>query len=89
MSRSIIITLLRNDLRIHDNALLHSAHSATSGATHVLPLFVFDERHIELSGVEGYERKGPEAKTRLFGFWRTSVFRARCVRRRSSSGLGF
>ncbi|KAL8286242.1 hypothetical protein RQP46_004730 [Phenoliferia psychrophenolica] len=76
--RNIIITLLRNDLRTTDNALLHGAHQPhASGATHVLPVYVFDERFIELSGFEGYKREGPEARTRLFGFWRTSVFRAR------------
>lgn len=77
MARQIIITLLRNDLRVHDNAILHAAHQASAGATHILPLFVFDERFIELSGLPGYERQGPPAKTRLCGFWRTSVFRAR------------
>lgn len=60
--------------------MFHSVHSAKNKqVTHVLPLYVFDERFIELSGLPGYERTGPEARTRLFGFWRTGVFRARSV----------
>lgn len=65
-------------LRVHDNAVLHAAHAAAnSDVTHLMPLYVFDERSIELSGLPGYKREGPEARTRLCGFWRTGVFRAR------------
>ncbi|KAM0793720.1 hypothetical protein ACM66B_001144 [Microbotryomycetes sp. NB124-2] len=78
MARRIAVVILRSDLRIHDHALFHSVHSQKhKGVTHVLPVYVFDERFIELSGLPGYERQGPEARTRLFGFWRTGVFRAR------------
>ncbi|GJN92090.1 hypothetical protein Rhopal_005119-T1 [Rhodotorula paludigena] len=78
MARNIILTLHRNDLRLTDNALFHCAHEREQDdVTHVLPLFVFDERFIELSGLPGYEREGPEARTRLCKFWRTGAFRAR------------
>ncbi|BGO99095.1 hypothetical protein NBRC10513v2_000199 [Rhodotorula toruloides] len=78
MGRKVVLTLHRNDLRMHDNELLHAAHdSSHSDVTHVLPLYVFDERFVELSGFPGYEREGPEARTRLCGFWRTGAFRAR------------
>ncbi|GAA5855071.1 hypothetical protein JCM8547_002369 [Rhodosporidiobolus lusitaniae] len=79
MARKVILTIHRNDLRITDNALFHAAHDpdASHGATHVLPLYVFDERFIELSGLPGFVREGPEAKTRLCGFWRTGAFRAK------------
>jgi hypothetical protein len=61
-----------------DNALFHHSHDTShSDVTHVLPLFVFDERFIELSGLPGYKREGPEARTRLCKFWRTGAFRAR------------
>jgi deoxyribodipyrimidine photo-lyase len=79
--RRIIIVLLRNDLRIHDQQHFHSAHdAATNGdVSHVLPLYVWDERHVELSGLPGYQRQGPEARTRLCNFWRTGPLRLRWV----------
>ncbi|GAA5982277.1 hypothetical protein JCM11641_006247 [Rhodosporidiobolus odoratus] len=79
MGRTVTLTLHRNDLRIHDNALLHHPHASpeSEGVTHVLPLYVFDERFIELGQLPDYQRQGPEARTRLCGFWRTSAFRAR------------
>lgn len=65
---------------MHDNAVLHAAHTALqSDVTHLMPLYVFDERSIELSGLPGYKREGKEARTRLCGYWRTGAFRARCV----------
>jgi len=65
---------------VHDNALFHAAHdSHHKDVTHVLPVFVFDERFVELSGLPDYQRQGPEARTRQFNFWRTGAFRARCV----------
>ncbi|KAM0748058.1 cryptochrome [Meredithblackwellia eburnea MCA 4105] len=76
MARKVTIALLRNDLRIHDNAVLHAAHHLKS-STHLLPVYCFDERYVELSGLPNYKREGPPARTRLGGFWRTSVFRAR------------
>lgn len=50
-----------------------------STADFLLPIFVFDEREIELSGLPGYKRQGPEARTQIFGFWKTGGFRARFV----------
>ena len=64
---SILIALLRNDLRIVDQAIFHAAHlesRVASRVTHVLPVYVFDERQIELSGIEGYEKASKkEART--------------------------
>ncbi|GAA5922791.1 uncharacterized protein JCM15063_003426 [Sporobolomyces koalae] len=79
MARKITLTLHRGDLRIHDNVLFSTAHDPKSDATHVLPIYVFDERFLELSGFPGYKREGPPAKTRVCGFWRTSEFRAQFI----------
>ncbi|PWN30767.1 cryptochrome, partial [Jaminaea rosea] len=99
---SVLICLLRLDLRIEDNALWHFAHTGHappstarptshnasklpreeelfSRSTHLLPLYVFDEREVELSGLPGYVRKGPEARTQNFNFWKTGAFRARFI----------
>ncbi|CAO1625863.1 unnamed protein product [Parajaminaea phylloscopi] len=98
---SVLICLLRFDLRISDNALWHCAHREEplpphpnhplnanklpqerelfSRSRYLVPLFVFDEREIELSGLPGYERRGPEARTREFKFWKTGAFRARFI----------
>lgn len=73
-ARRVAIAVIRQDLRIHDNAVLLAAHQA---GTHLLPIYVYDERHIELSGLPNFVRRGPEARTRICKFWRTSVFRAR------------
>ncbi|KAA1084942.1 hypothetical protein PGT21_000555 [Puccinia graminis f. sp. tritici] len=42
---------------------------------YVLPLYVFDERQIELSGLEGYRQHGGPARTEVCGFWRTGSHR--------------
>lgn len=100
--KSVLICLLRLDLRIHDNPLFYYAHqtprpilnSATktvdlnsigdddllgSTSDYLLPVYVFDEREMELSGLPGYQRKGPEARTKEYGFWKTGGFRARFI----------
>lgn len=100
--RSVLICLLRLDLRIHDNPLFHYAHQTpkpilstvektvdlskledeallSSTADYLLPVFVFDEREMELSGLPGFQRKGPEARTKVYGFWKTGGFRTRFI----------
>lgn len=86
-SRSLTIALFRNDLRIHDNPILtHSNLSIVKDgkgsiirkdkiSDYVLPLYVFDERQVELSGLDGYQPKGPPARTQVCGFWRTGRHR--------------
>jgi len=77
--KKVALVIFRNDLRVHDNASLYHAHAdhKDAGITHVQPVYIFDERFIELSGLPDYQRKGGEARTRLCGFWRTGVHRAR------------
>ncbi|EFP82211.1 uncharacterized protein PGTG_07608 [Puccinia graminis f. sp. tritici CRL 75-36-700-3] len=83
--RSLTIALFRNDLRLHDNPILTHSHLATvkegdavrrnKVSEYVLPLYVFDERQIELSGLEGYRQHGGPARTEVCGFWRTGSHR--------------
>lgn len=72
-TRSIAISLLTTTLRVHDSPLLYVPLNSAQ-VTHLLPLFVFDERQIELGGMEGqgYHKleKGKEARTRVARFWR-------------------
>ncbi|KAJ1032630.1 hypothetical protein NDA16_000653 [Ustilago loliicola] len=92
--RSVLICLLRLDLRVNDNPLFYYAHQTPkpivstaektvdlskledeallgSATDYLLPVFVFDEREMELSGLPGFQRKGPEARTKEYGFWKT------------------
>ncbi|KNF04081.1 hypothetical protein PSTG_02786 [Puccinia striiformis f. sp. tritici PST-78] len=83
--RSLTIALFRNDLRIHDNPILTHSHLATvkegdstrknKVSDYVLPLYVFDERQVELSGLDGYLRQGNPPRTEVCGFWRTGSHR--------------
>lgn len=77
---SILIALLRNDLRIVDHSIFHLAHygNVSSRITHVLPVYVFDERQIELGAVEGYQKASKkEARSRVAGFWKANVHRTK------------
>lgn len=58
--RRVAVVLFRNDLRLHDNPALSSA--ASSGCTHLVPLFLWDN--------DGYH--GPQAKTWNFKLPRSS-----------------
>ncbi|MBW0493699.1 hypothetical protein O181_033414 [Austropuccinia psidii MF-1] len=84
-TKSLTLALFRNDLRIHDNPIISYAHlpSIKEGdstrrnkvSDYFLPLYVFDESQVELSGLEGYQRKGPPPRTDVCGFWRTGCHR--------------
>lgn len=50
-----------------------------SQAQYLIPLYVFDEREMELSGLPGYRSQAPPAKTPLYDFWKTGRFRARFI----------
>ncbi|TPX57374.1 hypothetical protein PhCBS80983_g03847 [Powellomyces hirtus] len=50
MVKTIALVLLRNDLRVHDSPPLFAAHNHPQ-TTHILPLYVFDPRQIDLSCV--------------------------------------
>lgn len=52
----IVICLLRNDLRYHDNEVLSWAHN---NATNVIPLYCFDPRHFKGTYHFGFPKTGP------------------------------
>ena len=67
MTRNILITLLRNDLRLHDHPIFHLCADPTPSnakfkrpVTHVLPLYICDQRHIEVSGFNDLTKAGKE-----------------------------
>uniref|UniRef100_A0A8C5QHK3 Cryptochrome DASH n=1 Tax=Leptobrachium leishanense TaxID=445787 RepID=A0A8C5QHK3_9ANUR len=55
-SPRVIICLLRNDLRIHDNEVLLWAHR---NADHVVPLYCFDPRHYVGTHHYSFPKTGP------------------------------
>lgn len=84
MTRSILIALLRSDLRLHDHAIFSACRpgsSALLNVTHVVPVYVFDQKYVEVGGITGLTKgKGPGqngAKTRVAGFWRCGPHRTR------------
>lgn len=86
MTRSILIALFRTDLRLHDHPILSQCTTTSESlksVTHVLPLYVFDQQHVEIGGLPGVQKgKGPGyhgARTRVAGFWRTGAFRTKYV----------
>jgi deoxyribodipyrimidine photo-lyase len=62
----IHIALFRNDLRLHDQPLLHAALRASP--THLLPLYVFDPRQIDLTALNGRPGLGPFEPARTWHF---------------------
>ncbi|KAL9941813.1 hypothetical protein D7B24_003121 [Verticillium nonalfalfae] len=81
-STNILIYLLRHDLRVSDNPILH--HLATSkdhGFTHLLPVYVFPAHQIETSGFirDGSKSPYPEARSQVGSFWRCGPHRAKFI----------
>ncbi|EGY13635.1 hypothetical protein VD0002_g5888 [Verticillium dahliae] len=81
-STNILIYLLRHDLRVSDNPILH--HLATCkdhGFTHLLPVYVFPAHQIETSGFirDGSKSPYPEARSQVGSFWRCGPHRAKFI----------
>jgi deoxyribodipyrimidine photo-lyase len=81
-AENVLIYVLRRDLRLDDNPVFHEiARLYLSGKarfTHVLPLYVFNARQIEVSGFfTGSRSPYPEARSRVGKFWRCGPHRAR------------
>ena len=80
---NILIYLLRKDLRVSDNPILH--HLATTpdhGFTHLLPVYVFPSHQIETSGFirDGKSRNPyPEARSAVAGYRRCGPYRAKFI----------
>ncbi|KAI3622001.1 cryptochrome dash [Moniliophthora roreri] len=76
-----LIYLLRRDLRVSDNPILHALKTVkNSKFTHLLPLYVLSPTQVEVSGfLSSDEEKSPypEARSRLAGFWRCGPYRAK------------
>lgn len=82
MSNSkILIYLMRRDLRVGDNPILHSLiDNKDHGFTHLLPLYVFAAQQIEVSGFitnDGDKSPYPEARSEVGAFWRCGPHRAK------------
>jgi deoxyribodipyrimidine photo-lyase len=80
--KQALIYLIRRDLRISDNPILHSLSTQKDHAfTYVLPLYVFNAHQLEVSGFipEGDSGKNPykEARSQVGGFWRCGPHRAK------------
>ncbi|CDS00413.1 hypothetical protein [Sporisorium scitamineum] len=91
MTHNVLIAVLRNDLRLHDHPIFHLCSDPTPTSnpfaqpiTHVLPVYVYDQRHIEVSAFpsllkatsSGGGRGSTQfAKTRELGIWRTGIHR--------------
>jgi deoxyribodipyrimidine photo-lyase len=79
---SVLIYIMRHDLRIADNPILHHLASASgNGFTHLLPLYTIPPHQVEVSGFlkNGEESPYPEAKSEVGRFWRCGPHRARFV----------
>ncbi|KAK1982549.1 DASH family cryptochrome [Colletotrichum cereale] len=79
---NILIYLLRHDLRIADNPILHHLSTASDhGFTHVLPIYIFPAHQIEISGFlrDGSKSPYPEARSEIGKFWRCGPHRTKFV----------
>ncbi|KAA8569435.1 hypothetical protein EYC84_001071 [Monilinia fructicola] len=79
----ILIYLMRRDLRVGDNPILHSlVDNKDHGFTHLLPLYVFAAQQIEVSGFiteDGGKSPYPDARSQVGAFWRCGPHRAKFV----------
>ncbi|KAJ3334165.1 hypothetical protein HDU76_008627 [Blyttiomyces sp. JEL0837] len=73
--KSVAICILRNDLRLHDNIALTAANN--SSCTHLLPIYCFDPRQMDLSRLPGSSFAPP--KTWYFKFDKCGKHRARFI----------
>ena len=80
----ILIYLLRRDLRVADNPILHDVSKSFAQShhpyTHLLPLYVFSAQQIEVSGFLALETDHspfPEARSGTGAFWRCGPHRAK------------
>jgi deoxyribodipyrimidine photo-lyase len=85
MSKStVLIYLLRRDLRLADNPIFHELgrlqNQSQRPFTHLLPVYVFPAAQVEVSGfLSSSDDKSPykEARSAVGGFWRCGRLRAK------------
>ena len=82
MKQMIRLAVFRNDLRTNDNPLLHAAcsggSSSSSANRFLLPLYVFDERQIDLSALNSKaDTKFEKPETWHFKLNRCEEYRAK------------
>lgn len=77
----VLLYFIRHGLRVSDNPILQHIATHQGEFTHLLPVFVFHARQIEISGLiqDGSESPFPEAKSRIGRFWRCGPHRIRFV----------
>ncbi|CCE32740.1 related to deoxyribodipyrimidine photo-lyase [Claviceps purpurea 20.1] len=76
----LLVYLLRRDLRVADNPILHHLASVSDhGFTHLLPIYVFPAQQVEISGFlkNGATSPYPPALSRVGKFWRCGPHRAK------------
>lgn len=77
----LLVYLLRRDLRVSDNPILHHLATARShGFTHVLPVYIFPAHQIEISGfIDQQDAKSPypPARSAVGKFWRCGPHRVK------------
>lgn len=83
-SPRVLIYLLRRDLRVADNPVLHEISRTTQQPnlpfTHLLPVYVFAAQQLEVSGFlssDSSRSPFPEARSTTAGFWRCGPHRAK------------
>lgn len=79
----ILVYLLRRDLRVADNPVLHEiADTKAPPWTHLLPVYVFPAQQIEVSGSlsdSSAKCPFPEARSNIGKFWRTGPHRVKFI----------
>lgn len=80
--KSVVIYLLRRDLRLEDNPVFHAlATNPEHKLDHLLPVYVFQAQQVEVSGFipsDSHDKSPyPEAKSAIGRFWRTGPHRAK------------
>ena len=79
---NVLVYLVRRDLRVSDNPILHHLISVPDhGFTHLLPVFVLPAHQMAVSGLipDGRPNPYPEARSQLGGFWRCGPHRAKFI----------
>lgn len=81
--KETLIYIIRRDLRISDNPILHSLTTQKDRFAYVLPLYIFNAQQLEVSGFipEGDGAKSPykEARSQVGGFWRSGPHRCKFI----------